>query len=310
MNPPILTVKNLGVVFQTKNGPVQVADEICFAIHEREAFCLLGESGCGKSVIALSILGLLAENAVVSGEIIYKGHDLLTCSSKQLLTYRGREIAMIFEQPASCLNPVMSIGEQLAEVYRVHGCSNREARDQAHTKLAEVGISPQRYSAYPHELSGGMQQRVMIALAIACEPALLIADEPTTSQDVTIQRQILDLLGALQDRYQMALLLITHDLGVVAEMADTVGVMYAGYMMEIAKVGSFFKEAGHPYANALRRLFVDGRLNPIAGNVPNLSENNSGCPFFSRCPEALAICAKYKPEPRFVRGKMQRCHRD
>jgi peptide/nickel transport system ATP-binding protein len=262
-----------------------------------------------KSVVALSILRLLPENAVVSGAIIYKGHDLLTCPSKQLLTYRGREIAMIFEQPASCLNPVMSIGEQLAEVYRAHGCSKREARAKAHTKLAEVGISPKRYSAYPHELSGGMQQRVMIALAIACEPTLLIADEPTTSQDVTIQRQLLDLLGELQDRYQMALLLITHDLGVVAEMADTVGVMYAGYMMEIAKVGGFFKEAGHPYVNALRRLFVDGRLNPIEGNVPNLSETIVGCPFFPRCPEPLPICNKYKPEPKFVMGKMQRCHR-
>jgi peptide/nickel transport system ATP-binding protein len=310
MNTPILTVKNLHIVFQTQHGPVQVADEIGFAIHEKETFCLLGESGCGKSVIALSILRLLPENAVVSGEIIYKGHDLAAVSSKQLPAYRGTEIAMIFEQPASCLNPVMRIGEQLAEVYRAQGCSNREAKVKAHTKLAEVGISPRRYSAYPHELSGGMQQRVMIALAIACEPALLIADEPTTSQDVTIQRQILDLLGELQDRYKMALLLITHDLGVVAEMADTVGVMYAGYMMEIANVGSFFKETGHPYANALRCLFVDGHLNPIAGNVPNLSEKSAGCPFFPRCPEALAICAKYKPGPKFVRGKMQRCHRD
>jgi len=290
-------------------GPVKVADHISFEIKSGETLCLLGESGCGKSVIALSILGLLPENTVVTGEILYRGKDLLSMSTKERRKTRGREIAMIFEQPMSCLNPVMKIGEQIAETLRAnYGTGNREARKEAERRMDEVGIPSRRFFDFPHELSGGMQQRVMIAMALACNPNLLIADEPTTALDLTVQRQILDLLRDLKDRYGASLLIITHDLGVAAEMSDAVGVMYAGSLMEYSPVHEFFQCPGHPYSNALLNVISGRELRPIPGNVPNLTELPPGCPFHLRCDQAEAICRIKRPDPVYNGHRMERCH--
>lgn len=309
MKDTLLRVKNLEIEFETKIGVVKVAEDISFEIYEGETLCLVGESGCGKSVVAMSIMGLLPENVKLSGDIWYRGKELLQCNAKDMLSIRGKEIAMIFEQPMSCLNPVMAVGEQIAEAYIANNkCSKRQAAAEAKLKLEEVGIPSKRYSEFPHELSGGMQQRVMIAIALACAPRLLIADEPTTSLDVTVQYQILDLLHSLKERYKMSLFMITHDLGVVAEMADKVGVMYAGTMMELSSVKDFFFKPCHPYSKALLNVVSGNKLNPIAGNVPNLMTKGEGCPFHSRCEEAAEQCIKEKPEYRFICNRMERCH--
>lgn len=309
MKDTLLKVKNLKVEFQTKAGIVRVAEDISFEINEGETLCLVGESGCGKSVVAMSIMGLLPENAKLSGEIWYREKELLHCNPKDMLSIRGKEIAMIFEQPMSCLNPVMTVGEQITEAYMANNkCSKRKAISETKLKLEEVGIPSKRYSEFPHELSGGMQQRVMIAIALACGLRLLIADEPTTSLDVTVQYQILELLYSLKERYKMSLFMITHDLGVVAEMSDSVGVMYAGTMMELSSAKDFFLKPCHPYSKALLNVISGNKLNPIAGTVPNLMEKSEGCPFYLRCEEAVEKCIKEKPKSRFIYNRMERCH--
>lgn len=309
MDKSLLMVKNLKIEFKTKIGIVRVADDISFQINEGETLCLVGESGCGKSVVAMSIMGLLPQNAKVSGEIWYKGKDILQCNKKELCRFRGKEIAMIFEQPMSCLNPVMSVGDQIAEAFIANNkCSKQEAIAEAKQKLEEVGIPARRYLEFPHELSGGMQQRVMIAMALACRPSLLIADEPTTSLDVTVQYQILELLHSLKDHYKMSLFMITHDLGVVAEMSDIVGVMYAGTLLELSPVRDFFFKPWHPYSRALINVVKGNALNPIRGTVPNLMDIIDGCPFHLRCVEAVEQCLKVKPQPKFIHNRMERCH--
>ena len=309
MEQPLLKVEDLAVEFQTRHGPVRAANLISFEVKSQETFCLVGESGCGKSVVALALLGLLPANALVTGEVRYRGNNLLPYSAPEQKRVRGGEIAMIFEQPMGCLNPVMSIGEQIMEAYGVNRvCSKQEIRLGAKRLIEEVGISSRRFRDYPHELSGGMQQRVMIAMALACQPRLLIADEPTTSLDVTVQAQIIQLLRELKERYDMSLLLITHDLGVVAEMGDQVAVMYAGDLLEITNVHDFFVAPEHPYSRALIRVVEGDSLYPIQGNVPSLTDRLEGCPFYARCPEAVTLCRKVRPHASYQNNKMERCH--
>ncbi|NVJ18790.1 ABC transporter ATP-binding protein, partial [Myxococcus sp. AM010] len=286
---------------------------------------VVGESGCGKSLTALSLLRLAPEPPVrvVGGEVRFQGRDLLTLPETELRRVRGRHAAMIFQEPMTSLNPVFTVGEQIGEGARLHlGASRAQARDKAVEMLRQVGIPApaERVDAYPHQLSGGMRQRVMMAMALACDPALLIADEPTTALDVTIQAQILDLLARLQAERGMAVLLITHDLGVVAESCDAVVVMYAGRVMERAPVSALFAWPAHPYTAGLLRSLpsrrdVGGapasraRLRAIPGRVPPLRQLPAGCAFRERCERALDVCAHVKPALTSPReGQWTACH--
>jgi oligopeptide/dipeptide ABC transporter ATP-binding protein len=273
---------------------------------------LVGESGCGKSVTALSLLRLLPQPParIDSGEIRLKGVNLLSLPLRQMRQIRGKEIAMIFQEPATSLNPVFAVGEQIAEAIRIHkGGSSNEAKERAIAAMDRVGIpsTRERYGDYPHQMSGGMKQRIMIAMALACSPAVLIADEPTTALDVTIQAQILELVQKIKNETKMAVLLITHDLGVVAEVADHVAVMYAGTIVEKADVKSLFAKPLHPYTAALYRSLPSSvkkgsvkRLLAIPGRVPALGEIPNYCRFFDRCPMAAPECKAAEPELREI----------
>lgn len=273
--------------------------------------CLVGESGCGKSLTARAVLRLTPETAVLGGRALLRGEDLLSLPEKELRGIRGRRVGMIFQEPMTSLNPVLRVGEQVAEPLRLHlGMGRAEARREAERLFADVGIpSPHsRYDDYPHQLSGGMRQRVMIAMALACRPELLLADEPTTALDATIQGQILRLILDQSRERGMAVLLITHDLGVVAEVADVVGVMYAGRLVERAPARELFADPRHPYTRGLmhsapsRRSMGLSRLPTIPGSVPSLQNMPPGCPFQPRCPEAMPRCSEAMP-PSFVRGE-------
>jgi oligopeptide/dipeptide ABC transporter ATP-binding protein len=299
---PLLEVRNLHTAFAGAQGSVMAASGVSFSLAEGETKGLVGESGSGKSVTLLSLLGLVpAPGCVVDGEVLWGGRDLLRLPADELRAIRGREIAMIFQDPTSCLNPVFTIGEQIAETLRVKlGMSGRAARDRAAELLDHVGIpaARTRLGSYPHELSGGMRQRVMIAIAIACRPRLLLADEPTTALDVTIQDQILALLAELQHEFGMAMVLVSHDLGVVAQNCDSVAVMYAGYVVEDASATDLFRAPRHPYTIALlkalpsiRRAGPRGRLPQISGQTPDLAQLPAGCPFRPRCVSARDACA-------------------
>lgn len=299
---PLLTVNHLRTSFATKRGEVRAVDDVSFSLQAGEVLSLVGESGCGKSVTALSILRLVvAPGRVVGGEIRFEGRDLLKLSEAEMRAIRGDDIAMIFQDPLTSLNPVFTVGEQIAEAIRLHrGVSKREAWNQAVEGMRDVAIpAPEaRAKTYPHEMSGGMRQRVMIAMALACDPKLLIADEPTTALDVTIQAQILDLLNELRERRKLALLLITHDLGVVANTADRVAVMYAGQIVEEASVRALFANPRHPYTEGLLRAVPKlgsrqaghARLQTIEGVVPNPLELPPGCRFAPRCVHRQAQC--------------------
>ena len=303
----LLRISNLHVTFPTRNGTVRASDGVNLEIKQGESLCLVGESGCGKTVVALSIMRLLPENAQVSGEIQLKGKNLISLGKEEMRRVRGREIAMIFEQPGTCLNPVFTAGGQIAEAVRVHHrCSRRESKEKAIRLMETVGIpSPEkRYSQYPHEFSGGMQQRAMIAIALAYSPSLLIADEPTTSLDVTIQAQVMELLKDLAFKFRTSLFLITHNLGVAAEICDSVAVMYAGEIVEKGHVGEVFRAPKHPYTKALVRAISDDGLRPINGSVPELTSLPSGCKFHPRCPLARDLCRQVRPEMR----NGVRCH--
>ncbi len=298
---PLLEVKNLKTYFATARGEVRSVDDVSFTLESGETLCVVGESGCGKSVTALSIMRLVAAPGYIAGgEILFEGRDLLKLSENEMRGLRGDDIAMIFQDPMTSLNPVYTVGEQIAEAIRLHrGVSQKEAWKQAIEGMRDVAIpSPEsRAKTYPHEMSGGMRQRVMIAMALACDPKLLIADEPTTALDVTIQAQILQELSDLQTKRQLGLLLITHDLGVVAETADRVAVMYAGKIVEEALVRELFARPRHPYTEGLLRavpqLGAKGhqtRLRTIEGVVPNPLELPPGCRFAPRCPHAQEKC--------------------
>ncbi|MGA2507591.1 MAG: ABC transporter ATP-binding protein [Chitinispirillaceae bacterium] len=289
----MLTVKNLATHFSTDDGIVKAVDGVSFRIDKGKLFALVGESGCGKSVSALSIMRLIDSppGRIVSGKVMLDGTDLLGLPEARMREVRGGRISMIFQEPMSSLNPVFTCGNQIVEAIELHrGLSGARARDLAVTMLAKVGIPDpaRRFHEYPHQLSGGMQQRVMIAAALSCNPTLLIADEPTTALDVTIQAQIIDLIKDLQRTEQLSILLITHDLGVVAETADTVGVMYASRIAEIADVKTLFGRPRHPYTQSLFRSLPrlgakKERLETIPGSVPNPLEFPSGCTFHPRC---------------------------
>jgi oligopeptide/dipeptide ABC transporter ATP-binding protein len=302
---PLLEIRGLRVAFRTDAGPVPAVRGVDLAIAAGETLALVGESGCGKSVTALSILRLLATPPGVyeAGEIRLDGEDLLRVSEERIRAIRGDDVAMVFQEPMTSLNPVFPVGEQIAEAIELHQQVGRqEARARSIEALRRVGIPApeQRVDEYPHRLSGGMRQRVMIAMALACNPRLLIADEPTTALDVTIQAQILELIAKLKRELGMAVLLITHDLGVVAETAERVAVMYAGRIVEEAPVLELFERPRHPYSAGLLRSrprldVAGGRLVPIEGSVPDAFHQPPGCAFHPRCPLAEPRCAVSEP---------------
>jgi peptide/nickel transport system ATP-binding protein/oligopeptide transport system ATP-binding protein len=303
---PLLEIEDLQTWFYTDDGVGKAVDGVSYSIQAGETLGVVGESGCGKSVAAMSILQLVPTppGKYVGGKIRFRGENLLERSEKQMREIRGKEIAVIFQEPMTSLNPVFQVGDQIGEALRLHeGMSRSQARERSIELLRLVGIpSPEtRVSEYPHQLSGGMKQRVMIAMALACNPALLIADEPTTALDVTIQAQILELLRDLQREKGMAILLITHDLGVVAENADQVVVMYAGKVVERAPVDELFGSPRHPYTLGLFRSLPrldrkSDRLEVIEGNVPNPLDFPSGCKFRPRCRYATDECAQIEPQ--------------
>ncbi|MEP6920574.1 MAG: ABC transporter ATP-binding protein [bacterium] len=301
----LLEVKNLQTHFPTRAGLVRAVNGVSFKLDRGELLGLVGESGCGKSITALSIMRLIAPpGKIVGGEIIFDGRDLLTLSEREMREMRGDDIAMIFQDPMTSLNPVFPVGEQIAEALRLHRhLSRKDARAAAIEAMREVSIpDPARRSAdYPHQLSGGMRQRVMIAMALACDPKLLIADEPTTALDVTIQAQILELLDGLRKTRELAVLLITHDLGVVAEVADRVAVMYTGKIVEEAPVEELFARPRHPYTEGLLRsvpklskehVARKERLETIEGTVPSPTELPPGCHFAPRCQYRMPRCSE------------------
>ncbi len=307
----LLDVRGLSVCFDTELGRIPAVRGVDFSLDSGETLALVGESGCGKTVTALALLGLLdPAGRIAEGTVQFRGRDLVKLAPAELRQVRGREIAMVFQEPMTSLNPVFRIGDQIGEVLRIHrGQTQEAARREAIELLERVGIpAPERrVDAYPHELSGGMKQRVMIAMALACRPALLIADEPTTALDVTIQAQILELLRRLQSEFGMAILLITHNLGVVAHYAQRVAVMYAGKIVEQSGTAELFARPLHPYTRALLAALPrpdrsGGRLRAIAGNVPSPLHYPPGCAFWERCAEVLPRCAGDLPPLVAVEG--------
>jgi len=303
----LLEVKDLRTYFHTDAGTAKAVDGVSFHVERGEVLGIVGESGCGKSVTSLSVMRLVPRppgEIMAGSEIRFDGRDLLSLSEAEMRQVRGNDIAMIFQEPMTSLNPVYTIGDQIAEAVRLHrGASRREARQQAIEVLRLVGIPDpaERVDAYPHQLSGGQRQRVMIAMALSCEPDLLIADEPTTALDVTIQAQILDLLAGLRERLGMAVMLITHDLGVVAEVCDRVIVMYAGRVVEEGTVDQIFRDPRHPYTQGLMRAIPRlgrqaERLAVIPGVVPSPTEWPQGCRFAARCPYAWGLTEREEPD--------------
>ncbi|UCE86133.1 MAG: ABC transporter ATP-binding protein [Deltaproteobacteria bacterium] len=300
----LLEVRDLHVSFDTEAGAVPAVRGVDLRVQRGETLAVVGESGCGKSVTALAILRLLDPSGRIErGAVRFDGQDLLGLSEPEMRALRGRRIGMVFQEPMTSLNPVFTVGDQIGEVLAIHrGLGKRERRAEAIRLLEKVGIpaAAERVDQYPHEMSGGMKQRVMIAIAIACEPEVLIADEPTTALDVTVQAQILDLLRALQQEMRMAIVLITHNLGVVAQFAQRVLVMYAGKIVERSDVATLFREPLHPYTRALLRALPSRsahaeRLVSIAGTVPSPLEYPPGCAFCARCPDVLPRCADDEP---------------
>ncbi|MBW2594794.1 MAG: ABC transporter ATP-binding protein [Deltaproteobacteria bacterium] len=303
----ILEVKGLKTYFETRNGTVRAVDGVDISVDRGDTLGIVGESGCGKTVLALSIMRLIPDppGRVVSGQINFKDIDLLNLDENEMRRLRGNDISMIFQEPMNSLNPVLKVGDQISEVIRLHeGFSKKDALDRALDMLRLVGLSPTRDSlrSYPHQMSGGMRQRIMIAMALACNPELMLADEPTTALDVTIQAQIVDLINKLKDEVGTSVILITHDLGIVAQMARHVVVMYTGRVVEYCGVLDLFSTPLHPYTRGLmestpkRAAKRDGYLTAIPGTVPNLYELPSGCSFRNRCPDVMDICAEQEPQ--------------
>ena len=319
INNSLIEISNLKTYFNTEEGTVKAVDGIDLWINKGEVLGLVGESGCGKSTVALSILRLVPKpGQIYDGKIILEGNNLLNSDEEEMRETRGGKISIIWQDPMSSLNPVFTIGDQIAEAIKLHQHiqNEDEIEEKIITLLDKVGIpdAKRRLKEYPHEFSGGMRQRVMIAMALSCNPMLLIADEPTTSLDVTIQAQILDLMRDLKHEFESSILLITHNLGVIAEMADKVAVMYAGKIVEYSDVLSIFKESRHPYTQALlestpRIDIPQEKLSSIPGMVPNLINPPTGCRFYPRCKYAMDICSQTEPEYReIVPGHYVCCH--
>ncbi len=318
MSPPVLQVEGLRTEFRVGGAWHAAVTDLSFTLDRNETLALVGESGCGKSMTALSVMGLVPkpQGRIAAGRVLLDGTDLLDLAEPQLERLRGDRLAMIFQDPMSSLNPVMTIGAQVAEALRIHrGLGKAAAAAKALAALEEVKIaSPrQRFHEYPHQFSGGMRQRVMIAMALACEPALLLADEPTTALDVTIQAQVLGLLADLKARHGMAMLFITHNLGVVAQIADRVAVMYAGQIVEEAPVEAIYARPAHPYTRALfsaipRMDLADQPLAAIPGRVPALDAMPIGCRFAPRCPDRRAGCEQPQALAAAGPAHRARCH--
>ena len=302
----LLQVNDLATYFTTEEGTVKAVDGVDFQVRRGEVVGVVGESGCGKSMTSMSILRLVAkpQGKIVRGQLLFEGQDLLALSEEQMRQIRGNKIALISQDPMTSLNPVLTVGEQIMEAIILHQKLDKDAaKKKAIEMLRKVGIpSPEkRVDEYPHQFSGGMRQRVIIAMALSCEPKLLIADEPTTALDVTIQAQILDLMREIKDKYNAGIILITHDLGVVAEMCDWVCVMYAGKIVESTDVYTLFKNPSHPYTLGLLKSIprlddIKDRLESIDGQPPSLSKLPKGCSFAARCPEAQDSCRKSEPQ--------------
>ena len=318
-NGNLLTVSDLRTYFETEDGTVKAVDGISFELKQGETLGIVGESGSGKSVANLSIMRLIQDppGRIVSGSIVFHGHDVMKLSPREVRDIRGKQIAMIFQDPMTSLNPFMRVSKQLMEVTRLHlGHTKEEARAHAIRMLEHVGISDasERVDSYPHEFSGGMRQRVMIAMALSCQPELLIADEPTTALDVTIQAQILDLIKTLKAETGASVILITHDLGVVAGMTDHIIVMYAGKVFEQAPTSELFERPGNPYTRGLLRSVPDptaeqGKLYQIPGLPPDLAHLPDGCPFAPRCDRVQEICRReFPPFVQLTREHYSLCH--
>lgn len=317
-NNELLSIQDLSVHYITKDmGTCQAVNHVSLTIHEGETIGLVGETGAGKTTIALSILGLLQSppGKVINGEILYKGEDLLKKNQKAMQKIRGKEISMIFQDPMTTLNPIDTVGDQIAEVIELHNhISKKEAMQKAAEMLEIVGIPKERYGEYPHQFSGGMKQRVVIAMALACSPKLLLADEPTTALDVTIQAQILEMMNELKKSYDGAIMLITHDLGVVASMCDRVAIVYAGEILEIGTIRQVYKNILHPYTKGLFESlpgYSKGkRLKQIDGLMPDPADLPPLCKFEPRCPYACEECRKEMPQlVDMGDGHMVRCLR-
>ena len=316
MTAPILKIKNLTTSFATPGGIIRAVDNASIELGQGETLAIVGESGCGKTVLSLSIMGLIPDppGRITDGHVFYRNQDLVEMSDKELQKIRGNHLSMIFQEPMTSLNPVFKIGDQIGETLRLHkGLDRKEAKQAAIEALALVGLpNPQKQiKSFPHELSGGMRQRVMIAMALACNPEILIADEPTTALDVTIQAQILRLLDDMKKKMNGSIMLITHDLGVVARVASRVAVMYAGQLVECSNVLDIFKEPLHPYTQGLLssvpKLGSREPLTPIPGNVPALNNLPTGCRFHPRCKFAFDKCKKQEPKLISKNGREIRC---
>ena len=318
MADKILEIKNLKTYFRTDAGLVKAVNDVTFSVERGKTLGIVGESGCGKSITSLSIMGLVETPPGIhaGGEILFEGEDLLKKNEDQMRQIRGNKVAMIFQEPMTSLNPVFTIGQQLMEAILFHeNVTKQQAREKGIEMLKKVKIplAEKRFDEYPHQLSGGMRQRVMIAMALCCNPQLLICDEPTTALDVTIQAQVLEMMKGLKEKYEMSMLMITHDLGVIAEVADDVMVMYAGKVVEHATCDQIFDEPLHPYTaglmNCIPRLDGDDtkELSVIEGMVPSFDDMPEGCAFCPRCPYAKEICRKQMPELEEVNGRRVRC---
>ena len=317
MSEKLLEVKNLKTYFYTDEGVVKSVDDVSFDVEKGKTLGIVGESGCGKSITSLSIMQLVETppGKIVGGEIIYQGENLLEKNKDQMRKIRGGEIAMIFQEPMTSLNPVFTVGKQIMEALRLHTDLDKEkAKERAieMLKLVKIPLPEKRFNEYPHQLSGGMRQRVMIAMALSCNPKLLICDEPTTALDVTIQAQILDLINELKEKLGTSVMMITHDLGVIAEVADDVMVMYAG-KVEYGSADDIFESPKHPYTSGLMNCIPKltdedhTRLDVIKGMVPSFDQMPKGCAFCPRCSEAKDICRERMPELMDVNGHKVRC---
>ena len=308
----LLDVREIETKFFLRRGVLTAADRVSFQLHAKETLGIVGETGCGKSVLALSLMRLIPNppGRVTHGQVLYKGQDLLQKTEREMRSLRGRHISMIFQEPMVALNPAFTVGEQVAEAYMVHeGLAKKKAYERTLEMLRKVGIPDptERIKSYPHEFSGGMRQRVLIAIALACNPDLLIADEPTTALDVTIQAQILDLLIGLLGQLGKAMIFITHDLGVAAVLCNRIAVMYAGNIVELADRYAIFERPLHPYTRGLLRALPHRGerrklLDPIPGDVCSLFDPPAGCKFHSRCEEALERCAHDRPALHMIEG--------
>ena len=310
----VLSVEKLKVYYKTEKGLVKAVDNVTFSIAEEETMGLVGESGCGKSTLGSTFLKILPSNTIVEGKIFLNGEEIVSKPEKEMQKIRGVKVSMIFQDPMTSLNPIMRIEDHFIETILTHkpNLTRDEAREMAIRALESVGIDKSRIKDYPFQFSGGMRQRVMIALAIVLNPIMLIADEPTTSLDVIVQAQILELLRDLKNRYKMSMLLITHDLGVVAEMADRIGVMYAGHLVELGESEKIYYEPKHPYTKALLESIPntnieDKELRFIPGSPPDLVDPPGGCRFAPRCPKAKKICWEKEPPVFDVDGTQVKC---